>query len=275
MKTVQIAGLPIAYADEGHGPPILLAHCSSGSHKMWSGLMRELVHGHRVLAPDLIGYGQSARWPEGRPYEPDADPQLLAALMAEANEPVHLVGHSYGAAMALEAARAAPERVKALTLIEPVSFHLLRAGGAEAEARIVEGVVERVTAAMRKGDRQAAASAYMGFWIGRLRWWFAPRKLRRSVIETVEKVAMEFDAIEHKTVGSLDPYRIVSAPTLILVGEKTRAPAKAVATILEETLPTARVEAIAGAGHMSPFTHRDEVNRRILAHVREVEAAGR
>jgi hypothetical protein len=42
---------------------------------------------------------------------------------------------------------------------------------------------------------------------------------------------------------------------------------------LEQVMPQARTTEIAGAGHMSPLTHRDEVNARIVAHIREVEAA--
>jgi pimeloyl-ACP methyl ester carboxylesterase len=84
----------------------------------------------RVLAPDLIGYGQSGRWPEGRVYEADADIRVIMELAGRAGGPVHLVGHSYGAAMALEAARLLGSgRVRGMTLIEPVAFHLLLAGG--------------------------------------------------------------------------------------------------------------------------------------------------
>jgi pimeloyl-ACP methyl ester carboxylesterase len=167
---------------------------------MWSALMRELAGTHRVLAPDLIGYGRSGRWPQGRAWEADADVRVMAAMVERAEAPVHIVGHSYGAAMALEAARVLGEGVRGLTLIEPVAFHLLKAGGAEAELKVVADVARRTNAAVAAGDRRGAAAAYMGFWLGRLRWWLAPKKLKSPVIETVNKVAMEFAAIEGQMV---------------------------------------------------------------------------
>lgn len=276
MKRFQLASMHIAYAEAGSGPPVILAHCSSASHKMWNALIDELSPTHRVLAPDLIGYGETDRWPSATPYDPNADVQVLAALAERAGQPVHLVGHSYGGAMALEAARLMPGRVSGMTLIEPVSFHFLKAGGAEAELRIVRDFAARTTAAVRAGDMPAAADAYMGFWLGRLRWWFAPRKLKRSVVETVDKVALEIEGLEQRMADDLAVYRAIRVPTLLIVGDKTRSPAKAVARLLCETLPDAHLVTLHGAGHMSPFTHRDRVNRLIAGHIRQgIDAAAR
>ena len=62
-------------------------------------------------------------------------------------------------------------------------------------------------------------------------------------------------------------------PTLLLYGAKTRLPAKVVVEVLDETLPLSRAAAIPGAGHMSPFTHRDAVNAVIAEHIEEVDRA--
>jgi lipase len=274
LHHLTIADVPVAYADEGRGPPVLLAHCSSGNHRMWKNLIATLAPRHRVLAPDLIGYGQSGRWPQGRAYQVGADVRLLLALADRADGPVYIAGHSYGAAMALEAARLlGADRVRGLTLIEPVCFHLLEAGGYTAEHATVLDVAHRTIAAVAAGDRRAASAAYMGFWLGRFRWWLAPKKLKASVIDTVDKVAMEFAAIESQQTGDLSPYRAMKMPTLLLYGDKTRAAAKAAVRLLSDTLPLARSASIAGAGHMSPFTHRDQVNALIVEHIREVENA--
>jgi pimeloyl-ACP methyl ester carboxylesterase len=62
----------------------------------------------------------------------------------------------------------------------------------------------------------------------------------------------------------LQDYAGVTAPTLLIVGSKTRAPAKAVVELLARTLPNATVTVLRGAGHMSPFTHPLALNRLIL-----------
>jgi pimeloyl-ACP methyl ester carboxylesterase len=79
-----------------------------------------------VLAPDFIGYGSSAPWPADEPFKADADLDVFIAVAKKSRGPLHLVGHSYGAALALEAARRLGNRVESLTLVEPVSFHHLR-----------------------------------------------------------------------------------------------------------------------------------------------------
>jgi pimeloyl-ACP methyl ester carboxylesterase len=67
MKRLAVNGVEIAYLDEGKGPGIIAAHCSSASHKEWLPLIETLKSDWRVLAPDFIGYGQSKPWPATEP----------------------------------------------------------------------------------------------------------------------------------------------------------------------------------------------------------------
>ncbi len=63
-------------------------------------------------------------------------------------------------------------------------------------------------------------------------------------------------------------YGGLDLPTLMLCGTQTRGPVGAVTRLLAETIPGARLETIAGAGHMSPVTHAEQVNAAIAAHLR-------
>ena len=93
---------------------------------------------------------------------------------------------------------------------------------------MIEGVINAVTEAMARGDRKAAAAAYMGFWLGRLQWWLSPRKLKENIIETVDKVALEFLAAKWLSAPPLDVYTALDVPTLLIHGGKTRRPSVAV-----------------------------------------------
>ena len=64
----------------------------------------------------------------------------------------------------------------------------------------------------------------------------------------------------------LSDYASVTVPTLLIVGAKTRTPARAVFDMLSATLPNSAVTVLKGASHMSPFTHPSEVNRLIADH---------
>ena len=260
MKRLIVSGVDIAYLDEGKGPVVILGHCSSASHKEWLPLIETLKADWRVLAPDLIGYGQSAPWPADKPFSVGADVDVVLAVAKKAKGKLHLVGHSYGAALLLEAARTLGSRVKSLTLVEPSLFHLLRGRPEWAE---VETLARAVLGAVARGDDRAAAKSFMTYWLGRWRWWLSPERFKAAIEATIPKVALEFDfAVDAPT--TLQDYAAITAPTLLIVGGSTGAPNRAIVDLLATTLPNAKVEILRGAGHMSPFTHPAELNRLIL-----------
>jgi valacyclovir hydrolase len=116
MHTIILAdGATIAYHDVGHGPPLLLMHGFTGTARAHLGsLIDDLQHDHRVIAPDLRGYGAS------RPPVRDFPPHFYArdaADMAElldriAPGPVVALGFSDGAESALLLAATRPDLVR-------------------------------------------------------------------------------------------------------------------------------------------------------------------
>jgi pimeloyl-ACP methyl ester carboxylesterase len=265
MKHISVNGVEIAYLDEGKGSAVVIGHCSSASHREWLPLIEMLKSEWRVLAPDFIGYGQSAPWPPDRPFPIDADVSVLLAIAKKAKGKLHLVGHSYGAALSLEVARMLCSRVKSLTLIEPVSFHLLRQER-RPEWTEVERLGRSVLGAVAEGDDRAAAKSFMSYWFGRWRWWLSPERFKAAIETTIPKVALEFGIVMEGT-SSLENYAEIAAPTLLIAGGSTRAPARAVVDLLASTLPNVTVKILKGAGHMSPFTHPAEINRLICEHL--------
>lgn len=266
LERIDVHGFTAVYYHAGAGAPVVVAHCSSASHKALRPLIKQLERRYEVFAPDLIGYGASDRWPADRPLDPDTEVALITALAARADGEVHLVGHSYGAMLSLEAARLLGPKVASLTLVEPVSFHLLKAGGREKEHAQIARVGARVGVAMDAGRPKLAAAHYMGFWMGRWRWWLAPARLKRGVLATIDKVAKEFALLERME-GNLAPCRAIEAPTRLIMGGRTRAPAKAVIEVLMETLPEVELRTVRRAGHMSPLTHPEQVNPLVLGHL--------
>jgi pimeloyl-ACP methyl ester carboxylesterase len=258
-------GIEIAYLDRGEGPAVIVGHCSAASHKEWLPLIERLAPDWHVFAPDFIGYGRSGAWPEDRVYTGRADIDVLLDLANKVDGPVHFVGHSYGAAVALAAARELGPKVRSLVLVEPIAFNLLRVERRREWDEIKKLGVAVLTAVGRGDDREAAAS-FMRYWLGRFRWLISPERFKSAITATIRKVALDF-MIAIDAEKKLSEFASVGAPTLLVVGGKTRAPARAVVDLLATALPNASVKVIKGAGHMIPFSHPSELNQLILEHL--------
>jgi pimeloyl-ACP methyl ester carboxylesterase len=119
MKRVRGDGVELALLDAGEGPAVLLLHGFPDSSHLWRHQVPALVAaGHRVLAPDLRGFGESDR-PEG--VEEYAIARSVADVVAVLDglgiERAHVVGHDFGAALAWAVAALAPERVDRLVVL--------------------------------------------------------------------------------------------------------------------------------------------------------------
>ena len=101
-------------------------HCSLGSGRQWKTLADELGRNHRFFAPDISGYGTNSCALD-LPLTLAEEVRCLSGTLNDAEGPIHLVGHSYGGAIAFKIATASPfaHRVRSLTLIEPVLPTLL------------------------------------------------------------------------------------------------------------------------------------------------------
>src|SRR6185295_18102134 len=87
-------------------PKVIALHCSLGSGRQWTRLAEALGDGFDVIAPDLSGYGRNI----GRPLLPMTladEAALIGDQIAHAKGPLHLVGHSYGGAVAFKMATSA------------------------------------------------------------------------------------------------------------------------------------------------------------------------
>jgi pimeloyl-ACP methyl ester carboxylesterase len=268
MPTIQLDDARISYQDMGRGEPVVLLHSSACSGTQWRGFAQDYGHRFRLLAPDLYGYGASTSWLGRGPLRLAHEARIAEALIGRCGEPVHLVGHSYGGAVALKLAAERPAMLRSLTLIEPVAFHLLwhsdPAGGADfAEIR---RLAEGVSAAVARGDRVGAMQRFVEYWSGAGAWARLSDKQREAVLLTAPKIPLDFWATiaEPKL---LRDYAAVTLPTLLLRGDQSPGPARRITDLLASNLPQAAMKIIHGAGHMLPLTHGAVVNPIVAQHL--------
>lgn len=156
-RRITLPEITLAAVDEGSGPPVLLLHGFPDSALVWHEQVAALAAaGFRVIAPDLRGFGESDAPGPVAAYAVDRVVADLLALLDAlgVTEPVHLVGHDWGALIGWLLAMRAPERVRSLAALSvghPEAFR--RAGPAQRLkswymlAFQLEGLAERLVAA--------------------------------------------------------------------------------------------------------------------------------
>ena len=116
-RRIEVDGLPIRYLEAGEGPPLVLLHALGESALDWHWVIPALARTNRVYAPDLPGFGYSAK--PSAEYSPPFFARFVAAYLdALGAERVTVVGNSLGGLAALHLALSEPERVGALALID-------------------------------------------------------------------------------------------------------------------------------------------------------------
>ena len=249
--------------ESGSGPTVLCMHANASSSSQWRGLTELLAPHFRVVAADGLGAGRSPPWPD-RPGVRLADEvALLAPVLAQAGERFHVVGHSYGGAMAIKVALAMPERIASLVLFEPTLFALLRHDDAgRAAAGGIVGAVEAASAALERDDAEAAACAFIDYWMGEGAWSAMPVARRPAVAEAVRNVRGWAEALFDEPADAAEIAGL-GMPVTLLRGSDTTASARGVFERLATLLPHAERTVLEGVGHMAPVTHPDVVNEAI------------
>jgi pimeloyl-ACP methyl ester carboxylesterase len=112
------------YETYGNGNrPLLLLHGLASSHRVWTPLIRLIRNRWQIIAPDLLGFGDSPS-PEWSNYDVEQHAKHVMALIRrfQIDQPLTVVGHSMGSLVAVHIAYMYPEKVERLVLYEPPLF---------------------------------------------------------------------------------------------------------------------------------------------------------
>lgn len=244
MQRIQLAdGATIAYHDEGAGPPVLLLHGYTGT--AWgdmSLLIEELRADHRVIAPDLRGYGASRPPARDFPvdfYQRDAD-DMAALLDRLAPGPAMVIGFSDGGESALLLAASRPDLVRGVVAIG------------------VCGIISQEMVASVQG------------WLPVERWEREHPGWRQDIVENhgEDQVAPMVEGWMAATGAilaaggnvALEQAGRIACPALVINGDGETGNPPADARRLAERIPGGRIAFVAGSGHS---VQRDQPARLI------------
>jgi pimeloyl-ACP methyl ester carboxylesterase len=251
------------FREAGAGPGVVCVHANASSSSQWRALMDRLAPRFHVLASDGYGAGKGPPWPTDRVVTLSDEAALLEPVLARAGDPFALVGHSYGAAVALLAALQRPHRTRCLVLYEPTLFALLDAQSPPPnDADGIRQTVASVALELMAGKCGAAAEHFIDYWMGAGTWARMPEP-RRAPIEASILNARGWASALFGEPTPLSAFGALEVPVLLLVGKNSPASSRGVARLLAGTLPNAQVVELDGVGHMGPVTHPELINAAI------------
>lgn len=254
---VTIHGARIHYERAGAGLPVVFLHAGVADGRMWEPQVSAFAEHFDVIRPDTRGFGKSELPPKR--WSPVAD---LLGLMDELRlKPVHLVGCSMGAAIAVDFALEHAERVSKLVLVGPA------VSGANFGEKYAELWTE-VRAADEAKDMDAVNRAEMHLWLdGQRPHGYVKEPLRQLFLEMN---GANFDSDFNSAPNDeLEPPAVkrlheITAPTLVVLGDEDLPPIIDAVELLTEKVPHARNAVIHDAAHLPNLEHPAEFNRLVL-----------
>jgi pimeloyl-ACP methyl ester carboxylesterase len=249
------------HKEAGSGATVLCLHSNASHSGQWRGLLEQLSNRFRVVAVDSYGSGRTAEWPSDRVIALADEVELLQPLLDGASRPTYLVGHSYGAAVALKAALLHPGRFAGLALYEPTFFALVD----RTTPRDVDGIRNTVRAGAERldaGDGDGAARTFIDFWMGAGSWDATPAERKPAVVQSVRNLRRWGHAVMTEPATAAD-LRAITVPVLIMSGGRSPRSSVSVAELLCSVLPDVRSVRLDALGHMGPVTDPQPVNTEI------------
>lgn len=232
------------------GAPVVAVHCSASSPRQWDSYRSLLDPDVPFITPQLSGYGAQSTWPNGKPITLQEEAERILETFPQ--EPVDLVGHSYGGAVAMQVALMVPQRVRSLTLYEPVLFGLLRQdSGSSLQAEEIEGLAHRLAMLSLSGCNRDAAALFVDYWSVPGTWAGMSPLRQEAIAALMPKVRAEFEAIFHSGILTT-ALQDMGFPIRVLCGDRSPAPSRRVSELLKAQLPFAQVTTLQGARHMTP-----------------------
>jgi pimeloyl-ACP methyl ester carboxylesterase len=279
LEEIQLHGHRVCFREAGEGPLIVLIHGITGRSDQWEPAIGHLAAEHAVLAPDLLGHGESAK--------PRADYSLGAyassvrdLLDALGHERATVIGQSLGGGIVMQFAYQFPERCERLVLVS--------SGGLGDEVSLLLRAlsfpgVEYLLPLLCARQLHDAGSA-IGGWIGRLGMRPAPQleeiwtsygsladdETRAAFVHTLRAVV----DITGQRVSARDRLHLASeVPTLIMWGDRDAIIPVHHAYATRDLLPGSRLEIFEGVGHF-PHCERPERFVEVVSEFMDATGAG-
>lgn len=270
------------YIDKGRGDPVMFVHGSVSDYRTWNHQMKEVSQNYQAIT-----YSRRFHWPnrkiaEGEDYSMQQHVSDLHAILQTIEQPIHLIGHSYGAFICLLLAMESPNQIRSLVLSEPPAITLFvsnspkplqilkllftRPQTAIALIKLGSKGIEPATKAIIQGDVKKAVKIFGTAVLGLDTYLKLSAARMQQVYQNVIKAEFlgpGFPPLEAKKI------RAVDIPTLLISGENSPKIFPLLLRRLRQLFPNAKHKVIPGASHISHEDNPLDFTQSILSFVEE------
>jgi pimeloyl-ACP methyl ester carboxylesterase len=259
-------------------PPAVMVHGLGGSSTNWTALMGELRDLLDQWAIDLPGYGES---PPRRRHSVTAFAGVLTSYLDRFGRPVHLLGNSMGGLVSVLVAARRPDLVATLTLISPAMPNLRQPQAARGMALVaVPRLGERLLARSNAMPVQQQVRQLAGILYGNpdsiepdqltvaaqeRERWLGQEHADAVLLQSLRSIVRQYAAPRWRSAWA--SARLVSCPTLVMVGGRDALVHASTAARWRRILPTARVVHLPTTGHVAMMEHPGLVASMIREHI--------
>lgn len=274
----EIRGAELEFSEEGQGEPVVLVHGSVSDLRIWALVVPGLSEHFRVIRYSRRYHWPNESIPEGGNYLMDEQAEDLAALLATVvEEDAHIVGHSYGAYLALLIAIRHPGRVKSLVLAEPPAIPVFSSVPPK-PAELLRLMVSRSRVAVslirfgltglgpaiktfESGQSEKGLKLFGRTVLGRKAFDGLSaeqlKMVRQNLIEA-EFLDSDFSELPDKKLRQVD------LPVLLLMAQSSPRLFHHVLERLDDLLPRTTLSVIPDASHIMQVDNPDEFTRKVV-----------
>ncbi|MEM7256751.1 MAG: alpha/beta hydrolase [Pseudomonadota bacterium] len=242
-QTTHVNGYSFSYIESGQGAPVVFIHGSLLDYRYWS---REVAtfsrhfraiafsrrHHYPVVPPDTFSYTAQAHIDD-----------TIAVIHHLCDEPVHVVGHSYGGYIATAVACRAPKLLRTLTLIEPGG----PVEGQAAGVSMIDGLSHGAQL-VAQGNAANGVACFMDTVCGKPKWIDGSYEYQAMTLSNANTIVEQVRETRATLLAS--ELSTIACPVLLMLGSQTQSPFPETLDQLEMLIPHAQRATIANASHL-------------------------
>lgn len=257
------------FEEQGSGSPFVFIHGSYATSSTWKKMIQQLSEDHRCISIKLPGHGGA---PEADDFaaptvetELTIVQQVVESLTDEAvlNEPIHLVGHSFGGVVALAQALKGNLNLSQVTLFEPVSTWVLDRVGDQEMSDRVQVFLDKYTQDIAN-NKPDVYGQVIDFWGQEGAFASLPDFIKQGMAPLLKNNIRHWDLCANIDRG-LSDLQNCAVPIRLVYGDQSNPVARAICEHLETHIPNSKKYRIEGASHFLVTSHAEECLQALKA----------